>query len=74
MLIELVGILAGLLVLSSFLFKDQVKIRAVNLVGAAMFVVYGILITSYATIFLNSGVIVVQLYHLHKKGKKQGGE
>lgn len=71
MLIELVGILAGLLVLSSFLFKDQVKIRAVNAVGAAIFVVYGILIASYATIFLNSGVIVVQLHHLYKKGKKR---
>lgn len=71
MLIELVGILAGLLVLSSFFFKDQVKIRAVNAVGAAIFVVYGILITSYATIFLNSGVIVVQIHYLCKRGKKR---
>ena len=71
MLIELVGILAGLLVLGSFLLKDQVKIRAVNAVGSVIFVAYGILITSYATIFLNAVMIIVQTHYLYKRGKKQ---
>lgn len=71
MLVELVGILAGLLVLGSFLFKDQVKIRIVNAVGSVIFVVYGILITSYATIFLNSVMIVVHMHYLCKGGKKR---
>ena len=70
LLIELVGILAGLLVLGSFLFKDQVKIRTVNAVGSVVFVVYGILITSYATIFLNAVMIIVQIHYLYKGGKK----
>lgn len=71
MLIELVGILAGLLVLGSFLLKDQVKIRIVNAVGSVVFVVYGVLITSYATIFLNAVMIIVQIRYLYKRGKKQ---
>lgn len=70
-LVEIIGILAGLLVLGSFLFKDQVKIRIVNAVGSVIFVVYGILITSYATIFLNSVMIVVQIHYLCKGGKKR---
>lgn len=70
LLIELVGILAGLLVLGSFLFKDQVKIRTVNAVGSVVFVAYGILITSYATIFLNAVMIIVQMHYLYRGGKK----
>ena len=66
MLNELIGILAGLIVLGSFLLKDQVKIRAVNAVGSVVFVVYGILITSYATVFLNATMIFVQIYYLNK--------
>ena len=66
MLNELIGILAGLIVLGSFLLEDQVKIRVVNAVGSVVFVVYGILITSYATVFLNATMIFVQIYYLNK--------
>lgn len=72
MWIELVGIIAGIIVLGSFLLKEQKRIRIVNAIGSVVFVVYGILITSYATIFLNGVMVLVQIvYLLRMKGDKE---
>lgn len=70
MIVELVGILAGLIVLGSFLLKKQRSIRIVNLVGAIIFVVYGYLITSYATMMLNGGLVIVQIVYLYRGREK----
>jgi len=72
MWIELVGIIAGIIVLGSFISKEQKRIRIVNAIGSVVFVVYGILITSYATIFLNGVMVLVQIvYLLRMKGDKE---
>lgn len=72
MWIELVGIIAGLIVLGSFLLKEQKSIRVVNAIGSVVFIVYGIFITSYATIFLNGVMVLVQIVYLLKmKGDKE---
>jgi cell shape-determining protein MreD len=55
--IELIGIAATVFVLISFLMKDAAKIRKVNIIGAALFVVYGLLIGSLSVWLLN-GVLV----------------
>ena len=72
MWIELVGIIAGIIVLGSFLSKEQKRIRIVNAIGSVVFIVYGVLITSYATIFLNGVMVLVQIvYLLRMKGDKE---
>lgn len=72
MWIELLGIIAGIIVLGSFISKEQKRIRIVNAIGSVVFVVYGILITSYATIFLNGVMVLVQIvYLLRMKGDKE---
>lgn len=67
---EIVGIVAGVLIIISFLMKGEIKIRAVNIIGATLFVVYGILISSISVVFLNAGLFIVQcikLYQLRKE-------
>ena len=71
LLIEIIGIIAGLIVLGSFLLKGERKIRSVNIFGAVVFVIYGILINSYATMLLNGGLIVVHIYYLNKNRSKR---
>lgn len=72
MWIELVGIIAGIIVLGSFISKEQKRIRIVNAIGSVVFIVYGVLITSYATIFLNGVMVLVQIvYLLRMKGDKE---
>lgn len=66
-MIEVLGIIATLFVLLSFLFKSPKKIRIVNIVGAALFVIYGLCIDSLSVWLLNGVLIVIHIYHLAKK-------
>lgn len=66
MLIEILGIVASLFVISAFLFKDIKIIRILDGIGALLYVFYGILIHSYANILLNVVLVAVQVYHLTK--------
>ena len=63
-MIELLGIIASLFVISAFLFKNVKVIRILDGIGALLYVIYGILIHSYANILLNIVLIIVQIYHL----------
>lgn len=64
---EIIGTLASVIVLISFTFKSEKKIRVVNIVGAILFVVYGALNGSFAVWFLNAALILIHLYKLLKK-------
>ena len=65
--IEILGIVATLFVLLSFLFNKQKTIRIVNIIGAVVFVVYGILINSISVWLLNGALIGIHIYYLIKK-------
>lgn len=71
MWIESIGITATLLVLLSFLMKKATTIRLINIFGAIMFIVYGILIHSLSTWLLNGALIVIHIYFLIKYRKEQ---
>lgn len=53
MYIELIGYIAMLLVAISFLMKEMKWLRWVNMCGAAVFVLYGVLLGALPVIFLN---------------------
>lgn len=63
-----VGVVAGVLVLLSFVFKNIKTIRIVNIIGSVAFIVYGVMITpdGLPLIFTNGILIVVHLYYLTK--------
>lgn len=63
---ELIGLIAGIFVLISFLFKDVRTIRLFNIIGAAVFVIYGILINALSVWILNGILIFVHLFYLNK--------
>lgn len=71
--LELTGYFASILILVSLLMSSAVKLRIINAIGAAVFTVYGILIHSYPTAFLNGVSVIVDLYYLVKllRGKVQ---
>ena len=64
--VEAIGIIAGCIILLSFLMKEVKWIRIVNIFGAIGMVIYGILIESISTIFLNGGLIIIQVIFLIK--------
>lgn len=66
---EILGTIASLIIVSSFIFKDVRMIRILNTIGSIMCLIYGILIHSFSNVFLNSLMILIQTYHLIKLRK-----
>ena len=64
--VEIIGWLGSALVLKSF-FWDGLKMRMINGIGAAFWVLYGVLIGSESLIFVNSAIICIHLYKVFIK-------
>lgn len=71
-LVEIFGILAGVLVLISFLMKGEKKIRIINIFGASIFIFYGILLNSVSVTLLNIGLVLVHIVKLTQMRKNKG--
>lgn len=63
---ELIGILATVLIVLSFVFEDERKIRAVNIAGCVLFVIYGVAIGAFSTWLSNGILILIHGYYLWK--------
>ena len=68
-MIEIIGIIATLLVLSSFLATGEKKIRTINIFGAIIFVIYGLLLNAISVWLLNGLLIFIHIYYLNKLRK-----
>lgn len=66
---EWLGLAAAAFVLVSFLMKDERNIRLVNIIGAGVFVVYGLMIRSASVWFMNLALVIVHVVRLCKIGK-----
>ena len=66
---EIIGITATLFVLLSFMFTTERRIRQTNIIGAALFVIYGIVIGGISVYLLNGILILIHIYKLWK-GKR----
>ncbi len=65
---EIVGYLAMLLLLVSFLMKDIKRLRMLNTVACALFVAYGFMLaTSWPIIISNASIIGINIYYLFLK-------
>ena len=65
-MVEIIGLIASVLVAASFFMNGERFIRAVNMIGAAVFVIYGLLIGSISVVLLNALSIVVNVVKLYK--------
>lgn len=68
---EWIGILGSIAIIIAFTFKDTRKIRIADAIGAALFIVYGVLIGSFSNVLLNAVLIGVQVWRLATDGKRQ---
>lgn len=65
-LVEIVGYFAMTFLVLSFIPKQIVRIRVINLIGCLFFVVYGIMLLAWPVAISNGFVAVIQIYHLIK--------
>lgn len=69
--VEVIGIVSTLFILVSMSintqsYKGDVWMRIINLIGSAIFVVYGALLPAISTAVLNGCLVFVNAYHLWK--------
>ena len=70
-MVEVIGIAASVMIVVSFFVNGEKTIRAANMVGSAVFIIYGVLIGSFSLIFLNSASIVVNAIKIYKINKER---
>ena len=66
---EIIGIAGTVLILIGFLSNGEKAIRIFDMLGAILFVVYGVMIHAYSNIILNGILICVQIAKLRKLGR-----
>ena len=66
-MIDAIGYVAMAILLISFMMKDIKKLRWVNTLGCAIFIVYGALLGSFPILITNVAIVLVNLYYLFIK-------
>lgn len=66
MLREIIGLIAGIFILISFLCKSEKSIRKVSIIGEILYIVYGISISSINILLLNLILIIIQIVRIRK--------
>ncbi len=64
--LQIIGYTASVIIAVSMTLNSIVKFRWVNLVGAATFTAYGILIKAYPVAFLNGFIVLTDLFYLFR--------
>ena len=67
--VEIVGIIATLFVLASFILSGEVKIRSINIIGSIIFVIYGVMMGAISIWLLNGALIGIHIYKIIKLKK-----
>ncbi|TVQ15428.1 MAG: hypothetical protein EA364_02260 [Balneolaceae bacterium] len=63
---EIIGYVASVLVAVSLMMSKIVSLRIVNLIGAAIFSLYGILIGSIPVAGMNAFIVLINIYYLYQ--------
>ena len=63
-LIDTIGWVATFFIIVSFLIDNIFWLRIVNLIGASLWLAYGVIDLSYSIIFLNIVIVSIQIYKI----------
>ena len=62
--IELYGYLGSLIIAISLTMSDIRRLRWINMVGAAIFASYGLIISAWPVLVLNTFIVLINIYHI----------
>ena len=65
-MVEFWGIIATVFVLASFLFNEERQIRTVNIIGALIFVGYGLALQAHSVWLLNGILVFIHVIKLRR--------
>lgn len=64
--LEWIGYLASVIIMASMLMSSILRLRWINMVGAAIFCFYGFMISAPPVGFLNGFIVLINIYYLVK--------
>lgn len=64
LLFELIGYAASVLIAISLTMRSVLRLRIINLVGALLFTIYGLVIRAYPVAAVNFVIVLIDLYYL----------
>ncbi|MBE6799412.1 MAG: uroporphyrinogen decarboxylase [Ruminococcaceae bacterium] len=62
--LEIFGYIGSILLMISMMMTSMVKLRIINIIGSIISTVYSIVHGAYAVVFLNIGMMGINIYHL----------
>lgn len=68
-MIEILGYIASLFTITSFLMRDVIKLRIVNVIACIMFIIYGFYTNTLPIVFVNLIVAIINLCYIIFKNK-----
>lgn len=71
---EIIGMMANFVLLFSYMVSGEFRIRVIGTIGNVILTVYGILIQSPTVIFLNSILVVINIYKIRKLRREKRNE
>jgi len=69
--LDILGYLGTFLIVLSFLSKEMVKLRLLNIVGASMVTIYAVLSEVYPVVLLDGSIVLINTYYLFKMYKQK---
>ncbi len=70
MILEIIGYVGSVLIGLSLTMSNIKKLRWINLFGAAIFAIYGVLISAWPVLFLNGFIVLTDIWHLYRMSRR----
>ncbi len=68
---EIIGYVASVLIAVSLMMTNIVRLRVINLIGAATFSLYGVLIGSVPVAAMNGFIVLINIYYLFQMARSK---
>ena len=63
---EVIGIIASIMALATYIVKSPLAFRIIAIIGGMLYILYGVYLHSFSTIFMNCSCLVINVFNLLK--------
>ena len=63
---EIIGIIASVMVLATYIVKSPLAFRIIAIIGGMLYILYGVYLHSFSTVFMNCSCLAINVFNLLK--------
>ena len=63
---EVIGMIASIMVLATYIVKSPLAFRIIAIIGGMLYILYGVYLHSFSTIFMNCSCLAINVFNLLK--------